>query len=297
MKNCILILTLLIAGCGNRMVTENIGEQISQYQIWLDSLSKADTIFDGKKFDYMFLPYNDDGIYHIIYRDSINGYHVKGILHHLQLTHESCEAILSFSRQGVEFTIVHPYFKITPQQLDKITSEFGKTRHNFFTINRKELGFYLDYTIDKTDTAFLKKSVPFFFKDVDFDGKEELVLRFPNEGQGLSNLYQVWDCGLKHNEPYNDFDDLTIFDANRKEITIRYHGGVSTWTRKYYRLEDREMTLYKLIKSREYFEPYKTVISVYEKIGDEMILVDTLLDDTFCQGLYKMDSLKLRKYL
>jgi len=297
MKNCILILTLLIAGCGNRMVTENIGEQISQYQIWLDSLSKADTIFDGKKFDYMFLPYNDDGIYHIIYRDSINGYHVKGILHHLQLTHESCEAILSFSRQGVEFTIVHPYFKITPQQLDKITSEFGRIQHNFFTINRKELGFYLDYTIDKTDTAFLKKSVPFFFKDVDFDGKEELVLRFPNEGQGLSNLYQVWDCGLKHNEPYNDFDDLTIFDANRKEITIRYHGGVSTWTRKYYRLEDREMTLYKLIKSREYFEPYKTVISVYEKIGDEMILVDTLLDDTFCQGLYKMDSLKLRKYL
>ncbi len=246
MKNCILILTLLIAGCGNRMVTENIGEQISQYQIWLDSLSKADTIFDGKKFDYMFLPYNDDGIYHIIYRDSINGYHVKGILHHLQLTHESCEAILSFSRQGVEFTIVHPYFKITPQQLDKITSEFGRIQHNFFTINRKELGFYLDYTIDKTDTAFLKKSVPFFFKDVDFDGKEELVLRFPNEGQGLSNLYQVWDCGLKHNEPYNDFDDLTIFDANRKEITIRYHGGVSTWTRKYYRLEDREMTLYKL---------------------------------------------------
>ena len=91
MKNCILILALLSAGCGNRMVTENIGEQISQYQIWLDSLSKADTIFDGKKFDYMFLPYNDDGIYHIIYRDSINGYHVKGILHHLQLTHESCE--------------------------------------------------------------------------------------------------------------------------------------------------------------------------------------------------------------
>ena len=286
MKNCILILTLLIAGCGNRMITENIGEQISQYQIWLDSLSKADTIFDGKKFDYMFLPYNDDG------------YHVKGILHHLQLTHESCEAILSFSRQGVEFTIVHPYFKITPQQLDKIISEFGRTQHNFFTINRKELGFYLDYTIDKTDTTFLKKSVPFFFKDVDFDGEEELVLRFPNQGQRLINLYQVWDCGLKHNEPYNDFDDVTIFDANKKEITIRYYGGVSTWTRKYYRLEDREMTLYKLIKSREYFEPaYKTVISVYEKIGNEMILVDTLLDDTFCQGLYKMDSLKLRKYL
>jgi len=37
MKNCILILALLSAGCGNRMVTENIGEQISQYQIWLDS--------------------------------------------------------------------------------------------------------------------------------------------------------------------------------------------------------------------------------------------------------------------
>ena len=236
MKNCILILALLSAGCGNRMVTENIGEQISQYQIWLDSLSKADTIFDGKKFDYMFLPYNDDGIYHIIYRDSINGYHVKGILHHLQLTHESCEAILSFSRQGVEFTIVHPYFKITPQQLDKITSEFGKTRHNFFTINRKELGFYLDYTIDKTDTAFLKKSVPFFFKDVDFDGEEELVLRFPNQGQRLLNLYQVWDCGLKHNEPFNDFDDFTIFDANRKEITIQYYGGVSNLTKKNYRL-------------------------------------------------------------
>lgn len=292
MKNCILILALLSAGCGNRMVTENIGEQISQYQIWLDSLSKADTIFDGKKFDYMFLPYNDDGIYHIIYRDSINGYHVKGILHHLQLTHESCEAILSFSRQGVEFTIVHPYFKITPQQLDKITSEFGKTRHNFFTINRKELGFYLDYTIDKTDTAFLKKSVPFFFKDVDFDGEEELVLRFPNQGQRLLNLYQVWDCGLKHNEPFNDFDDFTIFDANRKEITIQYYGGVSTWTQKYYRLEDREMTLYKLIKSREYLEPayktvisvYKTVISVYKKIGNEMILVDTLLRDTFFKG-------------
>ena len=183
---------------------------------------------------------------------------------------------------------MHPYFKITPQQLDKITSEFGKTRHNFFTINRKELGFYLDYTIDKTDTAFLKKSVPFFFKDVDFDGEEELVLRFPNQGQRLLNLYQVWDCGLKHNEPFNDFDDFTIFDANRKEITIQYYGGVSTWTQKYYRLEDREMTLYKLIKSREYLEPaYKTVISVYKKIGNEMILVDTLLRDTFFKGYIK----------
>lgn len=56
MKNYILILALLITGCRNRMVTENIGEQVGPYQIWLDSLSKADTIFDGKKFDYMFLP-------------------------------------------------------------------------------------------------------------------------------------------------------------------------------------------------------------------------------------------------
>ena len=48
------------------------------------------------------------------------------------------------------------------------------------------------------------------------------------------------------------------------------------------------MTLYKLIKSREYLEPaYKTVISVYKKIGNEMILVDTLLRDTFFKGYIK----------
>lgn len=251
--------------------------------MWLDSLSKADTLFDA--YDG-YLGYNHDGIYRIIYRDSINGYHVKGILHHLKnIYDEPCEALLFFSNQKREFTIVHPYFVITPQQLDKIMSDFrGDIRQNFFTINRKELGFYLDYTIDKTDTTFLKQNVPFFFQDVDFDGEEELVLRFPNKGQRFANLYQVWDrewgeyLRLKYYDPYNKLDDLTRFDTHRKEMTIVSYNGAFDWTEKHYRLKGGAMTFYKLVKSEFYADTVyntKTKISIYERRGEELILVNT----------------------
>ena len=253
-------------------------EETHPYQMWLDSLPKADSIFDSEKCGKVF-PYNDDGIYRIIYRNPINGYHVKGILHHLQFAYGICEAILYFNRQDERFTIIHPYFELTSQQIDKIISDLRGEQQSLFTINGKELGFYLDYTIDKADTAFLKSSVPFFFQDVDFDRKKELVLRFPHEGQGRTHLYQVWEpeCGisLKCREPYNDFDETTRFDTRKREIIIYYHGGVDFWTRKYYRLKNGEMTLYKMIKSRDTISHYRCVISTYERRGDEMILTDT----------------------
>jgi len=80
-------------------------------------------------------------------------------------------------------------------------------------------------TVEKKDDIWTNLS----FEDVNFDGKDELLFTEFGAGQrGFSNE-KIFDLsyGMEemNYEPFNQIDDETIFDKDKKEIIIIAHGG------------------------------------------------------------------------
>jgi hypothetical protein len=79
--------------------------------------------------------------------------------------------------------------------------------------------------VEKKDDIWTNLS----FEDVNFDGKDELLLTEFGAGQrGFSNE-KIFDLsyGMEemNYEPFNQIDEETIFDKDKKEIIIIAHGG------------------------------------------------------------------------
>ena len=74
----------------------------------------------------------------------------------------------------------------------------------------------------KKDDEILSKYSPFFFSDVNFDGKEELLINDYNGGARGSNAYEVYEVSPYHAEilkdpPFNVLEDgITEFDPKNK---------------------------------------------------------------------------------
>ena len=86
----------------------------------------------------------------------------------------------------------------------------------------------IDY-IPKKPNEYLADNNPFFFQDVDFDGKDELLITKWNCGSRGSSTYNVYKMSEKGNvylineEPFNDMENgHTEFDPLNKTITSRF---------------------------------------------------------------------------
>lgn len=84
--------------------------------------------------------------------------------------------------------------------------------------------------------------LPFQFYDVDFDGEKELLISDYYQGQ-QGNYYEVFeitDSGLeaKTYPPFNDIDNMTMFDSQNKIITSYTHSGIFSSSSTYFQKID-----------------------------------------------------------
>ena len=146
------------------------------------------------------LPEND--IIHLIYRQKVNGYHVKIEFDRKYDVMRGQEgysvytghAILSFSKPGHAFQVYCEDF--SDEQLkvwDLTNEEYYKKDKNSIDLSIIKAGetVYLDYICPKKG-EYLSHSSPFYFKDMDFDGEEELVVNNLSMGSRGYNTYDVF---------------------------------------------------------------------------------------------------------
>lgn len=139
---------------------------------------------------------------------------------------------------------------------------------------------YWDY-VPKDSNEVLPNYSPFSFYDVDFDGKEELLITNYQNGSYSNNTYKVYKiheyyAELMTDEPFNHLETSTKFDSINKTIITTSTGGqgsVYTYT---YQLKgyetmygDKPMTIPK-------FELVQADITddkghrVYQRKGDKL---------------------------
>ena len=78
--------------------------------------------------------------------------------------------------------------------------------------------------------------VPFFFEDIDFDGKDELIIINTRAGQRWVDSYTIYKAtykggniyNLANDEPLNMLDQKTTFDKENRTIDVFSSGGACT---------------------------------------------------------------------
>lgn len=122
---------------------------------------------------------------------------------------------------------------------------------------------------------------PFSFYDVDFDGKEELLITNYQNGSYSNNTYKVYKiheyyAELMTDEPFNHLETSTKFDSTNKTIITTSssgQGSVYTYT---YQLKDYETMYGDKPMTAPKFELVQADITdnkghrVYQRKGDKL---------------------------
>ena len=118
---------------------------------------------------------------------------------------------------------------------------------------------YLDYVApelakEKNTPIFTNIKVPFFFYDLDFDGKEELLIVHKFIGQRWVDIFRAYKLDtsqdfsvledsflqITYEEPFMFLDELSQVDEENKTVIINLSGGVSGSEFKTYKIDLRE---------------------------------------------------------
>lgn len=218
--------------------------------------------------------FDNGNICFIKYRNKINGYDVKIAVSPFDYFEDGLRgcAEIAFMRGDTCFMrFRNDYFRIDSLGVKQI--ENGDI-------------IELDYKyplLDKTKPIELGlfKSLPFFFLDANFDGKDELFITYSGAGQRTINAYAVY--GLLHSlghtyydylydsvrdsEPFSNLDDMSEVDYKNKEISTFVYGGYSDSEKRIYKMKDDK--------------PYLHCIEDYDSLGwllarRQILKVDTI---------------------
>ena len=180
----------------------------------------------------------------INYKQQVNGYYVsvKVFADSIQEEHFSDivtrKAELTFKKDGQELIIENPCYADRSLIVDSLTN-----------------GMAIDYTpFEMSESGtFRGNQSPFFFFDVDFDGKDELLVCLW-EGMGYRgyHAYQAYETNVgsgthqltpMQEAPFNELNDYTEFDPINKTICIPQGVGLKMEGKKMYGLVDGSLTL------------------------------------------------------
>lgn len=146
--------------------------------------------------------------------------------------------ILFTHTSGVQFKIIHKSFYLI--DIIPFNWENGKP----YLPSEKEIT--LDY-IQYADTSeFIQTDLPFLFYDINFDGKDELVLIHPGAAQRNRDYLAVYFINDQHtveNPPNSDtnlgsdyaFDSYTKFNKEKKTVTVFDSGGATIFEERIYK--------------------------------------------------------------
>lgn len=292
MKKTILLLTLLVNLISCAKPTKN------------ESISNEDNILKNNAT-------NDNSEITIRYSNQIKGYNVsakwliRGKLEVMGSENFSGPAILTFENVNTKETswVLHPEFTIDidEENLKNITVEDGEfVKAKSFT----QISKYIKPKFEKVGTSkeeegFGYTYIPFFFQDVDFDNKDELILTYAKtyeKGGSQNKIFKTPNENLEFtemiNEPFNNFNGFyygnpsadaysyTLIDYENKTITQSGLSGAGGFHKIVYDFKKSEYgDYYQLFKKTnvnnyENQEEEETTISKYDIYGKEIIKVD-----------------------
>jgi hypothetical protein len=207
-------------------------------------------------------------VINIQYRQPINGYNVKVRLENNAIIDEFHvgTGYIEFTNDKDTFSIFHLSFAL----LHSLLNNPQKTTNNNQS-EENELTYIIDYDYESGSSANdinpFKRDMPFFFADVNFDNRKDLIINYHWFGQRGGSIYRAYlnnennftevlslkklteDFGKFDNFSDDEFelDDFTMFDYKNKEIIIHLSGGAYSWLEYFYKLNAKnEFELYKV---------------------------------------------------
>ena len=191
---------------------------------------------------------------HIKYLNSINGYKVRVTWMPVEVGCKYVEGpadIVFKHNTGATFTIRHNLYFSDLIDFDTTNGMAIVPEHKNFSIK------YPDTLSNKS----IQDCVPFYFADMNFDGKKELVLVNLCKAQRFRDSLAVFAIGdnyklldsvhqITHLEPYCFFDSQTIFNRKRRMVTVNFSGGAyDTENRTYIYDKKKGLRLYRVYGS------------------------------------------------
>lgn len=195
----------------------------------------------------------------IKYEKPIEGYDVKALVYADSTIATGYRALIDYSKDGKSVSQIE-------------TTEFFLPN---IDISDLKSGDIISATYDLPDfpengvvklEAF--ENLPFFFIDVDFDGKKELLINKARLGQRNMNAYKPVEIENPYlefgywlsNNPYSELDDETIIDYENKVIkTTAIMSGCCAWWITTYKFKEDEFGFEKTLEKHEiqYDENFK----------------------------------------
>lgn len=252
-----IIITLLVVACGQRQKVEDRQEQDTVMQ---------DTVSD---YDVDSYPIRNDS-FTVVYRQPVKGYKVAATLKPSNYDCFVSSAHITFTKEGKSFTLHTECFGDTM---------FCKGRYDYDHVNSKIFRQYrnktvnADYHFSTEKDRLMPYDTPFFFKDMDFDGKEELVIVHYSWGVRFHDGYDIYR--IVEGEPfridyppYNDnvkdwgfgMTDYPEFDYKAKTISCPCPEGEMTYgSRIIYGVSKKEKDIVVVNGKKHYFNHMEVI--------------------------------------
>lgn len=227
---CYIVLLCVImgfCGCGQR-------QKVVADRQELDTAIQ-DTVSGGEADSY---PIGNDS-FTVVYRQLVKGYKVTAKLKPCNYDWFVSSADITFTKEGESFTLHTECFGDT--MFCKGRYDFDQLNSNIFRQYRNKT-VNADYHVTIDNNRPMPYDIPFFFKDMDFDGKEELVIVHYSLGVRFHDGYDIYRIveGKPFQidyPPFNDnvkdwgfgMTDYPEFDYKAKTISCPYPEGEMTY--------------------------------------------------------------------
>lgn len=175
---------------------------------------------------------NKNGIIQIDFSNAVNGYQIKAFWKPVKtnINHVIGPAIIEFynTKDSTSFSITNNNFSILK---NKLSFTYSDNEQEIIALNNTSITLSYNERNLKSEENFGTTNEPFFFQDLDFDNKEELILAEVGNGQrsGTSfkvyHLYEEDALESTNHEPFASLDEFSKVDHKRKEIIIYGSGG------------------------------------------------------------------------
>lgn len=208
-----LILIIFCISCNKKTESQEVTSiQTDTLYIYENDNEKEETFFELKT------PFK---LLYIEYTERLNGYKVTGVFSPEYISGLLTDdvalyggVLLTFSKEGREFNVKHDYYRLD----------------NLFTSKKH----YLQQLGKMEEVIITDKELPFNLQDVNFDGKDELVIpQYGNISQRSALYMSFYDITSKiakplEGLPYGEVDNLLldkVFNESDKTISTYNSSG------------------------------------------------------------------------
>lgn len=181
----------------------------------------------------------DSKLLFIKFSNEVNGYNVKVIWkpNHNYFEHIVGPAIIEFykTNDSTSFSLTENNFCILKRKLPIIYSEDSSKIISIGGNNYDTITLYYDKeSTESIEGSFGTTEEPFFFQDIDFDNKKELLITEFGQAQRGAATFKSYkvdedesnDFGnLMNEKPINLLDEMSVIDYVNKQIKIFFSEG------------------------------------------------------------------------